>query len=158
MGVDMNIGLSTVINFGWDRRNQEARAGVQKSRKSKMMADKEHPTLVRARKEAQEVIDHKAFINTFQEDIPTDVRDKLDEPKVVTEKHSEITEKRRFGLLPYTDTYEWETKTYFCPEHPDVELKTESVPDYTSRYFTLYTNYYWDGCGYRYWEVSGNRA
>ena len=28
-----------MINYGWDRRNQEARAGIQTSRKGKMMAD-----------------------------------------------------------------------------------------------------------------------
>ena len=28
-----------MINYGWDRRNQEARAGIQSSRKGKMMSN-----------------------------------------------------------------------------------------------------------------------
>ena len=72
---------------------------------------------------------YKAKVKELTDNVSSDLRDEMQGP----------IEKRLFR------------KHYYCPIHPEVELKVEII-ERKGYYEWKYKKYY-DGCGYLYWEA-----
>ena len=121
---------------------------------------KEHPTIVRAKKEFSARDKHRKELRRLKDSVPDWLLNHVDRPIRSDIEHlTKVREKKHrflwFGTK-YVDKYSTQVeRAYYCPEHPDVKLKEntfmEPSEDHVTDYLILH-----DGCGYVYWYDQGS--